>query len=1248
VDFNVEPYYDDFEGDTGAKEQNYMRILFRPGYAVQARELTQMQSILQNQIKSFGDHIFQDGSPVEGGHLTLDKNVTSLFLQPTDNDIQDFTGQLIINSDGIGEKRATVLAVDDSDQTSTVAGALIVKQLTSDVFINSDNIEVSDEPSITATLLSANSTFIGSAVSMQQGIFYVDGYFVFVPEQTLVLETKSVTPTYRIGLEIDDNIIDESQDTNLLDPAQSSFNYQAPGATRYQFALNLTKRTLDSSDTSTFYELLRVENGEITKQVLYPLYSELNKTLARRTDDQSGSFTVKPFRVTTSEDPSNSSNYLINIEPGKAYVKGYEYETLGMTKISVPKARTSSISTDYDLSLDYGNYLGISGLKSGSNGMFDIASYQQLDLHLVPSANINTASALVYNRTRVATARIRNIEYVGSTPPAIYGSEPYYLYLTDINNLSVNVFNTGTRTDTSTINVGFNSSSYANAYVGVLLSIISGNNAGYSGKIVSYNAESRVATVSQDITTSGKFFTTTCNASSKIMLTFGVKDALSVVSRPNTSLGLTSVFASKQANTAYYACAEINSTGRNSAWGTQVYSTNYNKLLYKLPESYISYGSEMIGMTYYAKKSFTNKSFVSGQLTLSAPGDLPNPWEEFVFGYTASTVSPVIANKNLILTVRDSGTSGWSNGEVITFGVGANNIYQTSATSIRIDAGTGNFTADIITNIEVNFANTNARRTKTLYGNSQITSLRTTDTYLNGTVVTGAATVRIECSSTQSNGIVWFTGSTPLTKLKTPGSKQPLYLPDVIRVIAIYDSGNTAQQPSSTNAVDVTTRYIFDSGQTDNYYDHASLILRAGSQPPTGQVAVMLEVFDHTGTGFFNVDSYSQFAYENNKIPYYASAKSGAYALRDSIDFRPTRLKGTTAFTLDGVSTPYPYFNLEIEKYEFYLPRMDKLSLIADGTFKVTQGASSAYPKVPADPSDSMTLYNFTIPAYTGSAKEIPIQYIDNRRYTMKDIGILEKRIENLEYYTSLNLLETTAARQKVFNINGVEKAIYGFIADQFEGFNIADNKSEDLVCNIDKYNLSPYKIVEPIKFTIFSGTNYQINDKTFSLPYTEESCINQYAATQSITVQPYQFAQFEGNLILNPESDTWYSSSLVPEIIAPATDTIKRELPIGDEGVTPVAGSGSAIDGITRITIPPFLGGIWGDISQTIIANLTGFGSIARENWTVTETNTTDLERASSQTEASTAPINSGAGLNLRAGGTVEGSRPGGVTRGK
>ena len=76
LDFDLSPYYDDFFATNGAQQNGYMQILFKPGFAVQARELTQMQTILQNQVSRFGKHIFKEGSKVLGGQLTYeDRNV---------------------------------------------------------------------------------------------------------------------------------------------------------------------------------------------------------------------------------------------------------------------------------------------------------------------------------------------------------------------------------------------------------------------------------------------------------------------------------------------------------------------------------------------------------------------------------------------------------------------------------------------------------------------------------------------------------------------------------------------------------------------------------------------------------------------------------------------------------------------------------------------------------------------------------------------------------------------------------------------------------------------------------------------------------------------------------------------------------------------------------------------------------------------------------------------------------------------
>ena len=93
-DFNISPYYDDFD-----EAKKFYKVLYRPGYSVQARELNQIQSILQNQIEKTGDSLYQDGSKVLGSELTLNNKITSLKLKPTYSDVAitatNFEGRIV-------------------------------------------------------------------------------------------------------------------------------------------------------------------------------------------------------------------------------------------------------------------------------------------------------------------------------------------------------------------------------------------------------------------------------------------------------------------------------------------------------------------------------------------------------------------------------------------------------------------------------------------------------------------------------------------------------------------------------------------------------------------------------------------------------------------------------------------------------------------------------------------------------------------------------------------------------------------------------------------------------------------------------------------------------------------------------------------------------------------------------------------------------------------------------------------------
>ena len=87
TDLNVTPYYDDYNED-----KKFHKVLFRPSVPIQARELTQLQTILQNQVERFGEHIFKEGSIVKGASIT-DQNILFAKL----NDANTSLGQLIMS-----------------------------------------------------------------------------------------------------------------------------------------------------------------------------------------------------------------------------------------------------------------------------------------------------------------------------------------------------------------------------------------------------------------------------------------------------------------------------------------------------------------------------------------------------------------------------------------------------------------------------------------------------------------------------------------------------------------------------------------------------------------------------------------------------------------------------------------------------------------------------------------------------------------------------------------------------------------------------------------------------------------------------------------------------------------------------------------------------------------------------------------------------------------------------------------------
>ena len=456
TDLNVSPYYDDYD-----ETKDYHRILFRPSNAIQARELTQLQSILQNQVEKFGNHIFEEGSLVMGGTTT----VNTLYYAVKVN---------AANPNGLGESTAETYRTDAlgkyyQGKTSGVVGKVInsVAATTDgdpltlfvtyvktgnpsgttyyDVFEDNEEIEevaLSADGSYSNTGNSnnefktinpddveghASSTATGSAVTVRGGIFYSRGFFVRCDEQTILLDKYSNTPTYRIGLQVTESLQSSTDDESLLDNATGTSNENAPGANRLKIQLTLVKKAVGGTqDIDNFIELTRVDSGIITKQIQVTAYGTLERTLARRTYDESGDYVIKPFHLelrehlntkinggvylsTNTSIPGDNDKMVGILSPGKGYVKGYEVDKPSQSLVEIDKARTSQDAGALAIPFDIGNYFNVTnihGQPEWGNQSGSIAPYGQLDLY--DTANTTGGDA---NGTKIGVARCRFFNY---------------------------------------------------------------------------------------------------------------------------------------------------------------------------------------------------------------------------------------------------------------------------------------------------------------------------------------------------------------------------------------------------------------------------------------------------------------------------------------------------------------------------------------------------------------------------------------------------------------------------------------------------------------------------------------------------------------------------------------------------------------------------------------------------------------------------------------------------------------------
>jgi hypothetical protein len=129
TNLNTPPYFEDFNSD-----DNFHKVLFRPGFPLQARELTTLKSILKYQIEKFGSSIYKDGAMVIPGQVGYDLKYNALLIEDEYFGIQSnalvsnkntdgtpvIVGKTIRgNTSGVKAKIVNVLSSDQSERGKT-------------------------------------------------------------------------------------------------------------------------------------------------------------------------------------------------------------------------------------------------------------------------------------------------------------------------------------------------------------------------------------------------------------------------------------------------------------------------------------------------------------------------------------------------------------------------------------------------------------------------------------------------------------------------------------------------------------------------------------------------------------------------------------------------------------------------------------------------------------------------------------------------------------------------------------------------------------------------------------------------------------------------------------------------------------------------------------------------------------------------------------------------------------------------
>jgi hypothetical protein len=950
TNLNAAPYFDDFNA-----ENNYHKILFRPGFAVQARELTQLQSALQHQIESHGSHIFREGALVVPGQGTT-QSYYSLKLASTFNGEQIDPSQYY-NVDspititgattGVTAKVIGFKAATTTDQPLLyVSYERAGSDFTTTVFADGENITantaITHSTQSYGTGVAAVTTYTseytatngataaqlasaegpasrtGLAYRIESGIYYIRGFFVNNVAETLVLNNYGSDYTGTLGFAVTETIVTPESASSLLDNSTGSSNFAAKGAHRLSISVALSAIT-STTDTTNFISLVNFKNGSASGIGRTTQYSVLADEMARRTDDESGSYTVRPFdyRIeesvdttvagqdfrgtysvgATTNDNNTASDSLLSfiVSTGKAYIAGYELEKTQSTIKDVNKARdfetiNASVST-----FDMGNYALIENVF-GSPDITAVTGESTAfkTIQFYDAANTTRGAA---NGNLIGVGRARGIEYhsgtAGSNADAT-GAQ-YKLYMFDIRPFTKLTLN-GTPAPTLL-------ASHANGGV-----LVTGVTSGATGLVYASGTSATVVNLTSVVGTFqvGEKITASDSAETGAIVensgntdltitgaeTFSVNNFRQVFMDDNDSgQDFTANFVTEQLTNVFADIllengtdvVELETTGGSLIQegfvteAAKLKDSEKNRALFKLPKNKVktlltTTNSGASDTQYTVRRQFVGTTNSSGIVTFTAGTN-----ETFT----------AFAEKDYTMSILTAGNGTGSQGDVVSIsgklsGTGSSAITVTDATILGNGAKV-KLTATLLKTSVIQKSKTVnlMKQLKVVSGTTDAFGTRPSDVTISlgrADVFNVVAVFDSEVASTDAvtpqmtitNAAGTFTRGEKITGGTTGASGRVINISSPLSYVqtttigfvsgeiitGVFSGASATVGTLTAGSINIKNKFFFDDGQRDNYYDIARII-RKGSQPaPTGRLLIVYDFFEHGAGDVFTVDSY--------------------------------------------------------------------------------------------------------------------------------------------------------------------------------------------------------------------------------------------------------------------------------------------------------------------------------------------------------------------------------------------------------